>query len=474
MSQENKNILIVEDEAIIALELENKLTQFGYNVIGKAHSSDSAVKKAEEKKPDLIMMDINLGKGASGIETAEIIKEKMNVPIIFLTAYADEETIQNAKNASPYGYLTKPFRETELKATIEMALEKHKSFQFQDLRFHWIADKSGEGYIILDEQEKIQYANPKARALFSLPEDEIPGETFMNLAKRIYSAKPEEVWEQWPQIPPEHERLFLVNPGDSITRPLWLETEILIPDSSSELRVVRFKDVTDEIAELSVTRTVGSMVSHKLLTPMNHIVTSLALMEKKELPAETLDDFLQMAVEGSKRLNETIQDIIRYSNSNYTGFGGFFISELKTTAIKISSEMEIHEIQFAIEKEAEKKQIRFSRDAMEIILYEIMENAKKFHKESQPHILMEASNENSHTFLIRILYNGEPLNAEQLEKASMPFYQGEKFHTGEMSGSGLGLATVKSLLWSTGGDFKIYNSKNNEGVTVDLLFPILS
>ena len=122
-------ILIVEDEALVAEDLKIALTNIGYDVIGHAVSADDAVKKAVELEPDLILMDIVLKGQKSGIDASYDIKAKMDIPILFLTAYTDITLINKAKSTEPYAYLVKPFQERQLLAAIEMALYKSQMEQ---------------------------------------------------------------------------------------------------------------------------------------------------------------------------------------------------------------------------------------------------------------------------------------------------------------------------------------------------------
>lgn len=123
----DNKILVVEDEAVVAIEIQDKLNCLGYNVAGISFSGEDAIKKTEELRPDLVLMDINLGEGIDGIETAGRIQARFNIPVIYLTAYTDEETLQKAKLTKPYGYIIKPFNDRELHIIIEIALYKHKA-----------------------------------------------------------------------------------------------------------------------------------------------------------------------------------------------------------------------------------------------------------------------------------------------------------------------------------------------------------
>ena len=120
------NILIVEDELLIAKNLSHKLESLGYQIVGIVSCGADAIQRAGEMKPDLILMDIVIKGDIDGIETALIINQKFDIPIIYTTAYADDETLQRAENTGSYGYLLKPFKQREVHATIKIALSKHQ------------------------------------------------------------------------------------------------------------------------------------------------------------------------------------------------------------------------------------------------------------------------------------------------------------------------------------------------------------
>lgn len=119
-------ILLVEDEAITAMDLQRKLEFQGYDVTGIAHSGEAAVELAEKHRPDLILMDIILKGPMSGVDAAERIKD-LDIPVVFLSAHSEETTMESAREVEPYGYLIKPFDEKELFFTIELAIQRHRS-----------------------------------------------------------------------------------------------------------------------------------------------------------------------------------------------------------------------------------------------------------------------------------------------------------------------------------------------------------
>ena len=161
-------ILIVEDEGIVAKNIQVMLTDLGYGISEFVLSGEAAVKKAEEMQPDLILMDIKIKGDLDGIKTAKKIQELFDTPIVFLTAYMDEATLKRAKMIEPYGYLLKPIGEKELYTTIEIALYKSKMLRELKEREHWVSTvlKSiGDSVITVNKEGQITFLNPAAEFL---------------------------------------------------------------------------------------------------------------------------------------------------------------------------------------------------------------------------------------------------------------------------------------------------------------------
>jgi len=152
-------ILIVEDENIVAKDFESILQDLGYKVIGIVSNAIDAITMTALHKPNLVLMDIMIKGKTSGIEAAKEIKSKYDIPVVFLTAYADDKTIDNAKDAFPYGYIIKPFKEKELETTIEMAINKYDEDKNvkkeRDLYHSLISQKSSNDSIFIRADYKL-------------------------------------------------------------------------------------------------------------------------------------------------------------------------------------------------------------------------------------------------------------------------------------------------------------------------------
>ena len=178
-------MLIVEDEAIISMELESNLQNLGYEVTSIVDTGEKALEKAEVDKPDLILMDIRIKGEMDGINTAEVIRNKFGIPVIFLTAYLDQDRIERAKITKPFGYVLKPIQERELKVTLEMALyvskvdaerrQMEETLRFEKARAQQYVEVAGVLLIALDIHGCITLVNPKGCEILGYRQSELIG-----------------------------------------------------------------------------------------------------------------------------------------------------------------------------------------------------------------------------------------------------------------------------------------------------------
>ncbi len=171
-------VLVVEDESLVAKDIHNMLRGQGYDVVGVLATGEEALRAMPEAKPDLVLMDIVLKGEMDGIAAAERIWEEYGVPVIYLTAYADETTLARAKITEPFGYILKPFDERELQTTIEMAFFKAKMDKTLREREEWLSTvlgSIGDGVIAADAEGRINFLNPLAERLTGRDRSEVLG-----------------------------------------------------------------------------------------------------------------------------------------------------------------------------------------------------------------------------------------------------------------------------------------------------------
>jgi PAS domain S-box-containing protein len=165
-------IMVVEDEELVGLSIKVFLERAGYEVPLVTQAGEQAVGRAGEVRPDLVLMDIRLSGEMSGIEAAGILHKTHHIPVIYLTAHDDEDTLEKAKVTEPFGYILKPFDERHLQAAIKMALHKsaaQNALRQTKERMSTILQSVGDGIIVTARDGVIEYQNPTAQALLGLP-----------------------------------------------------------------------------------------------------------------------------------------------------------------------------------------------------------------------------------------------------------------------------------------------------------------
>jgi PAS domain S-box-containing protein len=214
-------ILIVEDEALIGLDLKKRLTNWGYMVLGHAFSAEKALESIENDPPDLILMDIVLQGRMDGIEAAEIIRNRWGIPVIFTTAHADRERIKQAKLTYPFGYLMKPYQDRDIEVTIEMALYVAKvdgerrmaeeALKGSEAKFRAIVDNSHDGILFCNAEATITYRSPSFIRINQFTNEERIGKSSFD---NVHPDDLHRIREYWKEI--------VRHPGLSITDELRL------------------------------------------------------------------------------------------------------------------------------------------------------------------------------------------------------------------------------------------------------------
>jgi PAS domain S-box-containing protein len=158
-------ILVVEDESIVAMDIKHRAESLGYTVTGITPSGEDAIQKATETLPNLVLMDIVLKGEMDGVEAAQKIRDTLDIPVVYLTAYSDEKTLKRAKVTEPFGYIIKPFEDRELHSAVEVALYKHKMEKKLKESEKWLSttlESIGDAVIATDENGKVKFMNPVA------------------------------------------------------------------------------------------------------------------------------------------------------------------------------------------------------------------------------------------------------------------------------------------------------------------------
>jgi len=238
------SILIVEDESIVAKDVRTRLARLGYTIAGVTATGEEAVALAGRERPGLVLMDIMLKGEMDGITAAEIIRSTLDVPVVFLTAFADDQTIQRAKITEAFGYLLKPFEERELQITIEMALYKHTMERRLRRNEQWLSvtlRSMGEGVIAGDRGGRVTFMNTVAGRLLGMTEREAVGRPLAEVWRTT-----EDDQQGSPAAGTPGLKALLLLSADGRRIPIDANSSPLVDDAGEESgSVIVFRDVTE-------------------------------------------------------------------------------------------------------------------------------------------------------------------------------------------------------------------------------------
>ncbi len=270
------SVLVVEDERIVAGDIESRLTFLGYRVVSIAPSGAEAIQESERLRPHLVLMDIHLEGDMDGTQAATVIRERFGIPVVYLTAHADASTLQRAKTTDPFGYLLKPFNDHELRTAIELALYKHQTerrLKESEALFRGVAE-TVTAAILLFRDRKVLYANRFVEPLSGYTSDELKSMDVLDLIHPDFRPMIEDrlaARERGDKIPPRYEFKLVRKDGTerwidfSTTslavegKPTWLWTAFDITDR--KLAEEQHRALEASLAQIQKMESIGSLVA---------------------------------------------------------------------------------------------------------------------------------------------------------------------------------------------------------------------
>jgi len=277
-------IMVVEDDRIVARDIREQLGRIGHSVIAVTHSGEAAVDLAVAEKPDLVLMDVRLDGRMDGIDAAELIRTRCQIPVVFLTAYADDETVRRASRAEPFGYLLKPFEDLHLRSVIAMALHKHaaeRKLRESERRFEATLSSIGDGVIATDERSRITFINPVAERLTGWPRQQAIGQ-LLSLVYRVSDRGGEPACNGSPaaarltgrdgrEFPIEEKSAPIIDDAGASTG------AVLVFSDTSERRrtAAALQNAQSDLARMSRMTTVGQLtasIAHEVNQPLMAVV----------------------------------------------------------------------------------------------------------------------------------------------------------------------------------------------------------
>jgi len=494
-------ILVADDEAVITTQLEERLTFMGYEVVGNASCGEEAIDMARDLKPDIILMDIVMQPGGlDGIDATESIQADQDIPVIFLTAFADDNYVERARNVQPFGYILKPFQEREVKACIEVALHKkeiERQLRESEERYHSVVETAGEAIIIVDRQGNMLSCNHAAETMFGCSTAEATGKPFTLMI-------PERLRKEL-----EHEINQIVSTGKSamfekmveysglrkdgrefpieISLTSWKAREelfftIIAADISERKRIEealaaeraslaqRVQERTAELSKINVELIHAvrlkddflASMSHDFRNPLNVILGMTQILQENMyglLNAQQLS-YLRQIEENGQRLLALITDLM---DSSQIRTGEL---ELHIAPVSVESICQVG-LRF-LNQAARKKQLKvaFMCDSavttiqadehrMKYVLVELLNNAVRFTPEGGTVGLEVEGDAEKHVVFFSVWDTGIGIAQEDMQRLFQPFVHLNSSLSRGYEGAGIGLSLARHLVDMHGGSISV-------------------
>ncbi len=495
----NNRILVVEDEHIVALDIKMHLEKYGYQVPTTCPSGEEALEKIEEVDPVLVLMDIKLQGHLDGLETAEVIRSRYRTPVILLTAYADEDTIQRAKLSQPFAYIIKPFEERELRTAIVIALYRHEMEQKVSDReklFSTTLNSIGDGVVVTDPDSTITFANPVARRMLGREAGSLVGlslDAIATLEERDLPAGDGErrpqtflMASEAPDLPVEYTVTPLLDESGRSAGSVWvfrdvsrrLESEKALQDSNAQLRQAQKMEAVGRLS---------GGIAHDF----NNLLT--VIMGYSKLIGQQLSDLPPSAAEA---INYDVDGIQKAAERSVTltrqllAFSRHQIMEPKVLSInnviqdveKMVKRLLTERIRTYLSLHARPDTVFVDQGQIEQVIMNLVVNARdamagggnlqiRTRNATVEGQRAVASGEllPGDYVLLEIEDSGSGISPEDLSRIFEPFFTTKE----RGSGTGLGLSTVYGIIRQTQGHIEV-ESVIDHGTTFRIFLPLVS
>lgn len=499
-------VLVVEDEIVVSEDLQQRLRKLGFEVAGAADTAAEAIALAEAMRPDVALMDIMLHGRPEGIEAAEHLRSKLDIPVIYLTAHSDPATLQNAKRTDPAGYIIKPFNDTQLRVALELAPVRHEMERKARQAAHWMSatlTSIGDAVIATNTRAEVLLLNAAAEKLTGWTQQEAAGRPCSEVLRLVNKVTGQTLED--PATASLRQGLVIrLEPGTVlVTRH---GHECCVDDSASPIMdaageilgaVVVLVDASERAAEKShaqaLTRQVAELmadkeknqalgaeleafaiaVSHDLRRPLVTIAGFTELLAEKHrerLPA-TGQIFLDQVRTSALEMRRMVEDYLKFLKSNHEQTTAHAVVDFTRLAQESFAELSGRPGQKPSRLICETLPPVWGDEAMlRHLLSNLLGNALKYSgRRGLPVVEVGAvPGASVQTFFVRD--NGVGLDLSKADRLFEPFH---RFHAqAEFPGTGVGLAIVKRIVERHGG--RIWaQSQPGSGATFFFTLPAL-
>jgi PAS domain S-box-containing protein len=487
--------MIVEDDRVIARDIRTQVSRMGHSVVGMTGSGEEAVTLAAAEEPDLVLMDIRLEGEMDGIEAAQRIRSKNRIPVVFLTAYGNEEIMRRASLTEPFGYLLKPFDEPQMRTVIQMALYKREAesrVRFGEKRYAATLASIADGVISTDEEGRVDFMNPAAEKLTGWPSDEAVGRYLGD----IFTIVDEET-----RRPLESPAARLLASGGSApiaSRSILIArggNKVLIEERCSPVEnegtiagaVVVFADYTQKravaealerarndlthVARLTLMGELAAAIAHEVNTPLMAMVTNagacLQWLERERPDVDRARAAVERVIHDGHRAGEVVRSIhalAKRSPSSHTLLD-LNVVTLETLSL-VRGELRRAEVQVLTELAQQLPLVLGDRVQIQQVLLNLIVNAMESMLPRQPaeRLLTIVSTREDNMVLVGVIDTGTGVDDAIRDRIF------EALFTTKTNGLGMGLSISRSIVELHGGRLSMA-SRQSGGSEFRIMLP---
>ncbi|HPR17425.1 MAG TPA: ATP-binding protein [Candidatus Cloacimonadota bacterium] len=469
----SQRILIVEDEMIISMDIQKLLINCGYTVCGMTRFGEEALEKTAELKPDLVLLDIMLGGKMSGLEVAEIIYKRFHLPFIFISAYADDNTLQKAIITEPYGYIVKPFDERELKVVLELAFYKfqmeNKLRESQE-KYRLIFENIQDIYCEFDLNLKVIEISPSIETFTGFRRTELIGKSVL----KLFAEEPEvkkmiALLKQNNKL--QNFELHLKSKSSGMIEGSC-QCRLNKDDGKYKKIICSIRDITKQRAmEKRVLQTerlagVGQLaagIAHEIRNPLGNISSAIQLCLNKFKPAEPLNQYLQIVLRNSQSANQIIKELLEFANPRDIDLHSTDLTRVMENALgMVFTRCEEHRVTVIRNFPDDLPTMMLDEKWLQQCFLNFILNAiDAIQDDGTIEIAITLEPE---SVVIRFMDNGCGISQTDLDRIFDPFF------TTKSQGTGLGLSMAYQIINAHKGTID-FESKIGEGTTVTVRLP---
>lgn len=490
--QKRPCILIVEDEQVVAMDLERSLRQLGYEVAGVADEADEALRLIETADPDLVLMDIQIAGKRDGISLAEEIRSRWEIPVVFATAHTNPETIDRAESAAPFGYLVKPFRLNDLNATLVVALQQHRLAREWFAEHVWLTSllaSLGEGVIATDAKGEVRYMNRAAETLIGWPLAEALGKPIEHvyslltldgvplkqcqLRRALAERRIKEpqafllVGRSGQRIAIEDVAAPILNASGELTGATTLFRDIAERQRGEEERERLVRELERSNQELC---RFSYAVSHDLNAPLRNIRSLLELLVRRDegqLSGEQID-LLRMITRAADNMQCLVHSLLQYAQVGHGAMSrkpvdmNAVIESVRSTFASLLAETKAELCCTSLPV------VDADRVQMEQLFQNLIGNAINYRRSGVAPVIIISGETIAGGWQFAVADNGQGVPPDQVDAIFRPL---KRLHGSDIPGTGLGLALCRAIVERHGGRICVESPGTAQGATFRFFLP---